>query len=229
MDELRRFCVRMLGKGPAARSAEEAAAGAGAGDRLAALRVAVSECRRMAAARPSAANGAAERQTTAGAAADLASAVAGELASATARLTEREREGLALRDLLGLSWGDMADVTEAEPESIGPLLAGARVRLRQELRGSGTPTPGCPERDRALRTLAARQDDEPVAPADEEWLIEHLGHCRGCAQIHAAMLEATACYRAWGAAEGAGAGAGGDPGSAADGGAGSGHPADAGP
>jgi hypothetical protein len=202
MDELRRFCVRMLGNGPAARSAEEAAAArAGGEDRLGALRVAVSECRQVEDAEPRSADGAAEPGAAHAAGPDLAAAVAGELASATARLSTPERAGLALRDLLGLSYGEIAGVTEAEPGSIGPLLAGARVRLREEIRGSSTPTPECAERDRALRTLAARQDDEAVPAADEEWLIEHLGHCRGCAQVHAAMLEATACYRAWGAAE----------------------------
>jgi hypothetical protein len=33
--------------------------------------------------------------------------------------------------------------------------------------------------------------------ADEEWLLDHLGHCGGCAQAHSAILEASACYRAW--------------------------------
>jgi hypothetical protein len=57
--------------------------------------------------------------------------------------------------------------------------------------------PSCDERERALRTIAHRQDGEPVTDADEDWLIEHLGHCLGCARAHSTMLEASACYRAW--------------------------------
>ncbi len=77
------------------------------------------------------------------------------------------------------------------------LLAEARLDLRTQLRGAGAPQPDCDERERALRTIARRQDGEEVAAADDDWLIEHLGHCRGCRQAHAAMLEASACYRAW--------------------------------
>jgi acyl dehydratase len=210
MDELRRFCIRMLGDGPAAVSAAEAAAAAAEdGDRLATLQAAVLECHRVTNTEPGAAAEVAvtegRPQPAARGGTGLATAVARELAAATARLSAPEREVLALRDLLGLSYEEIAAVTGTEPDTVGPLLAGARLRLRQELRGSGTPSPECPERDRALRTIAARQDDEPVAAADAEWLVEHLGHCRGCAQVHAAMLEATACYRGWGAAEGAGA------------------------
>jgi hypothetical protein len=138
------------------------------------------------------------------AATELAAAVAGEVAAATARLRGPEREALALRDLLGLSYDELAAVTEAEPESVGPLLAGARLRLRAELRGTGIPQAACPEHDRARSAIAARQDDQPVPAADTDWLIEHLGHCRECAQAHAAILEAAACYRAWAAPPGTG-------------------------
>ncbi len=129
--------------------------------------------------------------------ADLAAAVAGELAAATARLSEPQREVLALRELLGLSYADIAAVTGAEPDAVAPLLAGARLALRTELRGTGEPQATCDEHDRALRTIALRQDGQPVPEADGEWLVDHLGHCRGCGQAHAAMLEASACYRAW--------------------------------
>jgi hypothetical protein len=194
MDELERFCLRMIGDGPTARSAAESARAAGGDDRLAGLRAAVAASRRAA---PAPAPAPAPRGE------GLAAAVAGELAAATERLAAPQREALALRDLMGLSYADLAAVTGAEPDEVAPLLAGARLRLREELRGRAAPAPACPEHDRALRTIAARQDAEPVAEADEDWLIEHLGICRGCAQAHAALLEAAACYRAWGVADGA--------------------------
>ncbi|HWE10229.1 MAG TPA: sigma factor-like helix-turn-helix DNA-binding protein [Solirubrobacteraceae bacterium] len=201
MDELRRFCLRMLRDGSAAEAAAAQAAGSGGGDRLAALQSAIAECRRV----TDAGAGAASPPPAARAGAGLATAVAGELASATGRLAAPERELLALRDLLDLSYGEIAAVTGSESDTVAARLAEARLRLRRELRGSGIAATDCPERERALRSIAARQDDEPAAAADGDWLIEHLGHCRGCGQIHAAMLEATACYRGWGAAEGAGA------------------------
>ena len=53
------------------------------------------------------------------------------------------------------------------------------------------------ERDRTLRLLASRQDSEPVSEADHEWLLAHLAGCPSCDMAHAAMLEASVCYRAW--------------------------------
>lgn len=128
---------------------------------------------------------------------DLAAAVGRELEAATGELSERHREVLALRDLLELTHAQIAQVAGIAPDDVARTVARARLALREQLRGPGAPDPGCPERERALRTIALRQDGEAVPAADEDWLVEHLGHCRGCAQEHASMLEAAACYRAW--------------------------------
>jgi RNA polymerase sigma-70 factor (ECF subfamily) len=186
MDEVQRFCARMLGDGAAARAADQEARQAG-DDRLAVLGAAVQATRRgepEAPARPDAEN--------------LAQAVAQELAQASARLPAAEREALALRELVGLSYEELAGVTGLDIAAVAPLLAQARLSLRAELRGAGAPQPACDERERALTTMALRQDGEEVPDADDDWFIEHLGHCRGCVQSHAAMLEGAACYRAWG-------------------------------
>lgn len=201
MDDVSRFLVRMLGEGSAARTAEESVR-TGGGERAAMLRAAVSAVRQGA-------EPAGEPVPTAPAATDpgggdrptdpaqLKDAVAGELAAATAGLPLPEREVLALRELLRLSYDDIADATGVARDDVAPLLARARVHLRGALRGAGVPQPDCDERERALRTIALRQDGEEAPAADEDWLIDHLGHCRGCRQLHAAMLEASACYRAW--------------------------------
>lgn len=196
MEEVDRFCTRVLGEGPAAGIAASAARAAGAGDRVALLRAAVAACPE-APLEPEHPRG-----TPAGApGTDLVAAVAGELAAATARLPLRQRQALALRELLGLGHADIAAVLGIAAADVGPVLAHARLGLRAKLRGDsaggGPGAGGCIETERALRTIAARQDSEPVAAADDEWLIEHLGHCRECAAAHAAMLEASACYRAW--------------------------------
>jgi hypothetical protein len=185
-DELQRLCIRLLGDGPTARTAAETAGQAGGEDRVAALRAALHACR-----------GEADQTPAATGNHGLRAAVAAELASATARLPASDREALALRDLLGLPYEEIDAVTGTAPEEVAPLLARARIRLRDALRGASETAPECVEHDRALRTIAARQDGEPVPAADEDWLIDHLGLCRGCAQDHAAMLEAAACYAAW--------------------------------
>ncbi len=223
MDEVHGFCVRMLGPGDAARAAEQAARATPRGDRLTLLTAAVAECRDR---RRAESRAAPESQAPPGGASDpepgdeprsleteagdtkaaeaeagggptLAEAVADELARTTARLSELQREALALSELLGLPHEEIGRIVGVERADVAPLLASARLRLRTELRGESPAVPECPERDRALRTIALRQDDEDVLGADDDWLVEHLGHCQGCGRAHAAMLEASACYRAW--------------------------------
>jgi hypothetical protein len=201
MDDLHGFCVRMLGHGEAADSVQRAAGDAAEGDRVRALAAAAAACREQLA--PSEAGGLREPAQAEGRADDvtepdsLAEAVAREVAHATGQLRERQREALALRDLLGLPYDEIATIVGLDPSAVGLLLARARLRLRVALRGAGVPLPSCDERERALRTIARRHDGEPVTEADEDWLIEHLGHCVGCARAHSTMLEASACYRAW--------------------------------
>jgi DNA-directed RNA polymerase specialized sigma24 family protein len=128
---------------------------------------------------------------------DLRAAVARELATATAGLSERQRALLALRDLLELDHGEIGQVLGADLDAVALGLAQARVALRERLRGATAPAGACVERDRALRTVTRRLDGGPIAEADEDWIIEHLGLCVSCGRAHAAMLEAAACYRAW--------------------------------
>ncbi len=204
MDDLGRYCVRMLGDTSAARSAGEAARTGDDGDRSAMLRAAVASVRQgsepasePAPNAPAATDPGDEERPTDSAA--LPEAIARELAAAASGLPLAEREALALRELLGLDYDALAAATDVPPEAVPLLLAQARLDLRTRLRGAGVAQPECDERERALRTIARRQDGEEVAAADDDWLIEHLGHCRGCRQAHAAMLEASACYRAWAA------------------------------
>jgi sigma-70-like protein len=188
MDELHGFCVRMLGPGEGADAARAAGRDAG-DDRVQALAAAAAVCREH--------ESVGEPSEATDEPGSLAEAVAREVAQATAQLPERQREALALRDLLGLPYDEVGAVVGIDASAVGPLLARARLRLRVALRGDGVPMPPCDERERALRTIARRQDGEEVAEADEDWLIEHLGHCVGCARAHSTMLEASACYRAW--------------------------------
>jgi hypothetical protein len=196
VDEVLEFCRRvLLDPTLAADAAEEVAAG-GAPDRLARLAAAGHACRERAgrAAPPELAAAA----RTNGAAPDLGAAVARELTAASAQLAERHRETLALRELLGLSYEEIASVIGVEPPAVGPLLARARLRLRGALRGplNAVEAP-CDSRDRALRALARRQDGQGMSVEDDDWLLDHMAHCAACERDHAAMLEASACYQGW--------------------------------
>jgi hypothetical protein len=200
MDEVQDFCVRMLGPGEAAARAADDARRSGGRDAIAVLRAAVQACRqagRGADGRGDAGEQATGSESDAGPAPTLADAVAGELARATACLPQRQREALALRERLGGSYDEIGAAIGIEPAAVAALLARARLRLRSELRGTEPPAGACDERERALRTIVRRRDGEDVPAADEDWLIEHLGHCPVCVQSHSAMLEASACYRAW--------------------------------
>ncbi|MGH2868360.1 MAG: RNA polymerase sigma factor [Solirubrobacteraceae bacterium] len=198
MDELTGLCTRLLGdREAAAQAADRAGEAEGRVGRLAA---ALAKCRVLRddsssgvppAAEPHA--DAADVQLGAG----LAGAVAQELDAATTRLPQRQREALALRELLGLSHELVADVLGIEVAAATALLARSRTRLHAELRGVKTDPGSCPERDRTARTATLRQDGQPVSTADEDWLLDHLGHCDGCRRLHATMLEASVCYRAW--------------------------------
>jgi hypothetical protein len=184
-------------------AAEAAAAVSAAlpGDRLDALAAAGRACRERASRVPVAEAVVARSPESArsnGGPPELAAAVARELAAASAQLAERHRETLALRELLRLSYEDIGAVIGVEPTAVGPLLARARLRLRVALRGPGTVIEArCDSRDRALRTLARRQDHQPMTVEDQDWVLDHLAGCPACARDHAAMLEASACYRGW--------------------------------
>ncbi len=191
MDELYEFCTRMLGDGEAGSELAHAARQAGGDDLVGQLGFAIRACRERLGS-PAALGGAAP--TTDG---GLSAAVARELAAASARLPQRQREALALRELLRLSHEQIGAVLGIEPAAVAPLLARSRLRLRAALRGASPDGHDCPEGERTLRTAALRQDGEPVPAADDEWFIDHLGHCADCRYAHAAMLEGSVCYRGW--------------------------------
>jgi RNA polymerase sigma-70 factor (ECF subfamily) len=128
----------------------------------------------------------------------LAENVRAELTAAVARLPERQREVLALREALRLSYADIATVMGVDAAAVVPLLARARLRLRAARRGAAVvPVERCADSDRALRVIARGVDSEPLAAEDEDWLHRHLADCETCEMAHGAMLEASACYRAW--------------------------------
>jgi len=203
MDEVEEFCLRVLGaRELAADAAQRARAETNGDDRIALLRTAVLECRERADRRNEDTlvrdDDLVQDDETAAGSTGLAASVARELADSTARLPERQREALALRELLSLSHEQIARVLGINAAAVAPLLARARLRLRAERRGSAVEQdPRCEHRERALRILASRQDSQPVSAQDNGWVLAHMAECPSCDTAHAAMLEASVCYRAW--------------------------------
>jgi Sigma-70, region 4 len=197
VDEVLEFCRRVLGSPELARAAAAQARANSSADRLAQLAHASRACRERAelAGESPVAQSPPDPETPPP---GLTAAVALELQAANARLPERHREALVLRELLGLTYDQIASVMGLETAAVAPLLARSRLRLRAELRGPLPPSAeACEPQDRAIRLLALRQDSVPVSSQDDDWLLEHLGGCEPCERAHAAMLEASVCYRAW--------------------------------
>lgn len=204
MDEVYEYCVRMLGAGALAIHASHEAFVTGGTDRIDRLTGAVQACRsRAEEASASGAAGAADAAGAAGAGSGdgsgtLADSVAREVADANAQLSPDQQEAVALRDLVGLSHEQIALVLQISPYAAGMLVARARLALRARRRGvDEEPDDSCPDRERALTLIVRRQDREPIAAEDDDWLLAHLGSCESCSRVHAAMLEASVCYRAW--------------------------------
>jgi DNA-directed RNA polymerase specialized sigma24 family protein len=188
--ELRHLARRILGPGPAAQEAAAAALAHPPADRIEAIANTAVECRR----RHGASTPLMPPRTN-----SLAEAVTAELSIANASLPQREREALALRELLRLSYAQIGRVTGLEPAAVAALLAAARLHLREALRGPyRDEEAACPDRERALTVLARRQDSEPLEESDTAWLFAHMSECPGCERAHALMLEAAVRYRAWG-------------------------------
>ena len=191
MDEVYEYCVRMLGAGAVAIHASHEAFVTGGSDRIDRMTGAVQACRSRAGEAVAVDPGDGETAT-------LADSVAREVAQAAAQLRSDQQEALALRDLVGLSHQQIALVLQISPYAVGMLVARARLALRARRRSvDEEPDDSCPDRERALTMMVRRQDGEPMASEDEDWMLEHLGSCEPCSRVHAAMLEASVCYRAW--------------------------------
>ena len=123
----------------------------------------------------------------------------GDVREANGRLPERRREVLALRELEGFSYDEIAEIMGMDRTSVAELISGARIELRDELRDTAlasiaVSSPDC-ERARAL--IAMRQDRELDDAGGRAWLVEHLAACETCRSAQEAIQEAGISYRAW--------------------------------
>jgi len=118
---------------------------------------------------------------------------------ANGRLPERQREVLALRELEELSYDEIAEIMDMNRNSVAQLISRARIKLRDELRGSALASiaVSSPDCERALPLLSMRQDGQLGDGDDRDWLTAHLDGCDTCKVSVDAMEEAGISYRAW--------------------------------
>ncbi len=122
-----------------------------------------------------------------------------EIRAANESLPARQREALALRELEGLSYDEVAEIMGMNRNSVAQLISRARINLRDGLRRTalGTVAGSSPLCDEALPLLAMRQDDALDDPASASWILGHLADCGTCRVRVAAMEEAGVAYRLW--------------------------------
>jgi Sigma-70, region 4 len=101
--------------------------------------------------------------------------------------SEPEREALALRELEGLSFDEIAGLLGVDRDTVALQVVWARAPAATAL-----PSPAC---ERALPLLAREQDGLLDEDSNEAgWLGEHLMHCRGCRLRRDAMQPAEGPY-----------------------------------
>jgi hypothetical protein len=115
---------------------------------------------------------------------------------AAAHLAEDERTAIELRDGAGAGYAEVADRLGIAPHDVAAVLAGARLRVREAVRGTPVPPAESPECVRARPLLAARQDGELAASADRDFLRGHVEACATCRTTRVALREGTLALRA---------------------------------
>ena len=120
------------------------------------------------------------------------------LSAAAARLRPQQRAALALSGLEGLRYAEIAAVLGIGTDAVGALLARARLRLHDELRGTALAAAAVrsPDCEDVLALLAAASDGE-LGAADAGWADPHVESCPTCPRTRRAMDEAAATYAAW--------------------------------
>jgi DNA-directed RNA polymerase specialized sigma24 family protein len=121
------------------------------------------------------------------------------IGEANGRMGVRHREVLALRELLGRSYGEIGRIVGADRDTIAELLWHARLELRDELEGSTllSIAPLAGSCRRALGLIVMNWDGELEDVGERTWLQRHLRTCGKCRLSQEAVRQASASYREW--------------------------------
>jgi RNA polymerase sigma factor (sigma-70 family) len=118
---------------------------------------------------------------------------------ANAKLAPRHREALALREVAGRSYDEVAEIMGITPNAAAQLIWRARTKLREALTAGAVASVVATSEDCewAQLLLSRSQDGEQVDAADRAWLEEHLDECGSCQTANRMLLAAGASYRMW--------------------------------
>ena len=120
-----------------------------------------------------------------------------EIREANGRLPEKQRLVLALRELQGLSYEEIAEVMETTAGGVAQLLLRARIAFRRELRIGQIDEERLGGGCRALLPEIVALIDDQLPAGRDEAVREHLSNCGDCRAVKAACEEAGERYRAW--------------------------------
>jgi len=120
-----------------------------------------------------------------------------EIREAHGRLPDRYREILALREVSGFSYDQIGEVMGLNRNAVAQLILRARLRFRDELRGTAASSVCLRGEDcrRAAELLSRVQDRAAVKERDGEWLAAHLVGCSSCRVAREALADAGRSYR----------------------------------
>jgi DNA-directed RNA polymerase specialized sigma24 family protein len=130
---------------------------------------------------------------------DVAASSPLPVSEANGRLAVRDREVVALRDLVGCSYEEIAGIVGADRQVVAERLWRARLELRDHLTTSRllSIVPVDSPCRHALALIVMALDDELRDHGERDSLQRHLRTCGKCRMSQAAAREASVAYRAW--------------------------------
>lgn len=117
---------------------------------------------------------------------------------ASDRLPETQRSVLALREVAGLSYDEIAESMEMNSNAVAQLISRARLNFHKQLRsGSVVIAPADASAERAIELTVKRQDGK-IKTDDLAWLNAHLAENEASRVNAEAIQESAVLYRAIG-------------------------------
>ncbi|GAB4275731.1 MAG: hypothetical protein Kow0056_05630 [Coriobacteriia bacterium] len=111
-------------------------------------------------------------------------------------LSEKHRAVLALREMEGLSYQEIADVLEMPRNTVGVYLSRARLQFKEAFRMSAVDTERLAEECKEMLPLLSAYLDDEVTVAERDRVESHLEGCPLCRLAIDEMRESSRSYRA---------------------------------
>lgn len=114
---------------------------------------------------------------------------------ANSKLAPRQRQALALRELEGMSYRQIAGALGLKENAVAQLISRSRMRLRYAVRGAVAGSSHAEGACALALPLISKQIDDELGVDDSEWLDQHLLSCEACQENVEMMEEAGVTYR----------------------------------